>query len=60
MNCPMTELNILIEGCLKKSRHFQKKVYDIYSPLVYGVIKRYLPNKYYADEVLNDTFLKIC
>lgn len=54
------ELSILIRDCIAQSPTAQKKLYDLYAPGAYGVIKRYL---YYddqaADEILNDSFYKI-
>ncbi len=55
-----SELSILISDCIAGSRGAQKKLYDIYSPAAYGVIKRYLyNNEPIAQEVLNDSFLKV-
>ncbi len=55
-----TELSILIRDCIAQSVSAQKKLYDVYAPAAYGVIKRYF---YYdeptAQEILNDSFFKI-
>jgi RNA polymerase sigma factor (sigma-70 family) len=54
------ELSILIQGCIVHSRSAQKKLYDIYSPDAYGVIKKYVfNNESIAREILNDAFFKI-
>ncbi len=54
------DLQILIRECIAQKRSAQKKLYDIYSPAAYGVIKRYLfNNEHAAQEVLNDAFYKI-
>jgi RNA polymerase sigma-70 factor (ECF subfamily) len=54
-----TELRVLINECLGKSRSAQKKLYDTYSPAAYSVIRRYVQNDAIAQEALNDAFFKI-
>ena len=55
-----SELYLLIKDCMAQSRSAQKKLYDLYSPAAYGVIRRYLyDNDFGAQEVLNDSFYKI-
>lgn len=55
-----TELSILIRDCMAESRSAQQKMYDIYAPAAYGVIKRFLYNNdSMAQEILNDSFLKV-
>ncbi len=49
----------LIELCIAQNRAAQKKLYDHYAPLLYGIIKRYTYNNGQADEILNDSFFKI-
>ncbi len=54
------DLSILIKDCIAEKRSAQKKLYDIYAPAAYGIIKRYLyNNEHAAQEILNDAFLKI-
>lgn len=54
------ELSLLIRDCIARSRSAQKKLYDIYSPAAYGIIKRYIPkDDAMAQEILNDSFFKI-
>ncbi len=54
------ELGMLIRDCIAQSRSAQKKLYDLYTPAAYGVIRRYLyNNEVAAEEILNDSFLKI-
>jgi RNA polymerase sigma factor (sigma-70 family) len=54
------ELNILIKECIAQSRSAQKKLYDHYSPEVYGIIKKFVHNnEQVAKETLNDAFFKI-
>ena len=55
-----SELSMLIRDCLNESRSAQKKLYDLYAPAAYGIIKRYLYNNdNLAQEILNDSFYKI-
>ena len=55
-----SELSVLIKDCIAQKRSAQKKLYDTYSPVAYGIIKRYLySNDGMAQEVLNDSFYKI-
>ena len=55
-----SELSMLIKDCIAESRSAQKKLYDLYSPAAYGVIKRYMyNNEPFAQEILNDSFLKV-
>lgn len=56
---PASDLAGLLNDCLKGKRNAQKKLYDIYAPYIYGVIRRYLYNQTAAGEVLNDAFFKI-
>lgn len=49
----------LIRECIAQNRLAQKKFYDEYAPLLYGIIKRYTYNSGLADEILNDSFYKI-
>ncbi len=54
------DLSILIRDCIAKSPSAQKKLYDLFAPAAYGVIKRYLyHDEFAAQEVLNDSFYKI-
>ena len=55
-----SELSILIRDCIAQSRSAQQKLYDIYAPAAYGVIKRYMyNNEPLAQEILNDSFFKV-
>jgi RNA polymerase sigma factor (sigma-70 family) len=55
-----SELSMLIRDCIAQSQNAQKKLYDLYAPAAYGIIKRYLYNDdATAQEVLNDSFFKI-
>lgn len=55
-----SNLSILIRDCNAGSRTAQQKIYDVYTPAAYGVIRRYLNNnEQLAQEILNDSFLKV-
>lgn len=55
-----SELSMLIRDCIAEKKSAQKKLYDLYSPAAYGVIKRYLyNNEAIAQEILNDSFYKV-
>ncbi len=55
-----SDLFVLIKDCIGESRSAQKRLYDIYAPRAFGVIKRYIyDNSNAAEEVLNDSFYKI-
>lgn len=55
-----SELALLVKECMAGSQSAQRRLYDMYAPAAYGVIKRYLyNNEVVAQEVLNDSFLKV-
>lgn len=55
-----TELSVLIRDCIAENRAAQKKLYDMYAPAAYGVIRRYLyRDDEAAQEILNDAFYKV-
>lgn len=54
------ELAILIQDCIAGAKSAQQRLYDLYAPAAYGVIRRYLHNnEQLAQEILNDSFLKV-
>ncbi|MBL7692174.1 MAG: sigma-70 family RNA polymerase sigma factor [Flavipsychrobacter sp.] len=54
------ELKILIKDCIALKRASQKKLYDIYSPAAYGIIRKYIHNnEFAAKEILNEAFFKV-
>ncbi len=52
-------LKQLIKSCIKGDRGAQKEMYQIYSPVLYAIIKRYVKSDFDAEDVLIDSFLKI-
>jgi len=53
------ELSQIIEGCKKKIRTLQKKLYEKYFGKMMSIARRYIPDNELALEVLNNGFLKI-
>lgn len=53
------EVYALIRACIAQDRKAQRAMYERYSPVIYGIIKRYEYNDESAMEILNDSFLKI-
>jgi RNA polymerase sigma factor (sigma-70 family) len=53
-------LYLLLRDCAAGSRAAQKKLYDLYAPKAWGVIRRYIyDDEHLAEEVLNDSFYKV-
>jgi len=53
------ELKQLIKKCIKGERWAQKEMYQLYSPVLYAVVKRYVKSDFDAEDVLIETFMKI-
>lgn len=49
----------LIQGCIKGNPKSQKILYDMYSPKLYGICLRYSKNEEVAQDILQDSFIKI-
>lgn len=49
----------LLEGCRKGKRKYQKKLYEQYYAYGIGICYRYACNREDAQEILNDSFMKI-
>jgi len=49
----------LIEGCLLGNPFMQKKLYDKYAPIMYGICLRYAANSEDAKDILQDGFVKV-
>ncbi len=54
----MTEFE-LIAACQKQERRAQQLLFDRYSPLMFGVCKRYVKSKEDAEDVLVEAFFKV-
>lgn len=49
----------IIDGCAKHNRRAQQVLYDKYSRLLLGVCMRYASDKSEAEDILQESFLKI-
>jgi len=49
----------IIEGCAKHERKAQQMLYDRYSRFLLGICVRYASDKAEAEDILQDSFLKI-
>lgn len=55
-NCSDQEL---VAACLKKERKAQKELYDRFSPFMKGVCIRYASSELEADDILQESFIKV-
>ena len=55
----MLEYKELIEACVKGDRLAQRNLYDIFSKRMYMVCLRYTKSQQEAEDVLQDSFIKI-
>lgn len=53
------ELSELIESCKRGERAAQKRVYEIFQPQLMGTCLRYTRDKDRAQDILQDSFIKI-
>ena len=49
----------IIEGCARHERKAQRLLYDKYSRFLLGICMRYVSDKAEAEDILQDSFLKI-
>ena len=49
----------LITSCIKKDRKAQKQLFDKYAPVLLGICIRYTKDRSEAEDVLQDSFVKI-
>jgi len=49
----------IIKACRQEDRRAQKLLFDRYSPFFFGILKRYVPRREDAEDVLIDAFYKI-
>ena len=55
----MISNDVLIAGCIKGDRQFQKALYDRFAPKMFGHCLRYAGNKDDAQDLLQDGFIKV-
>lgn len=55
----MPDLQEIIAGCKKMEKRAQRKLYDMYAPLFLGIAFRYSKSKEDAEDILQESFVKI-
>ena len=53
-----SELEQLIQACIRNERSAQEKLYKLFYPRMMGVVKRYIDDDMQAEEVLNNGYLR--
>lgn len=54
-----SELSDILEGCKKKDPKKQEALFNAYSSILFGICRRYIPDRDDAEDVLQDSFIKI-
>lgn len=49
----------IIQGCIKEDPHYQRMLVTQYSSMLLTVSRRYMPNNADAEDILQDSFIKI-
>ena len=55
----LEQLYHLIQGCIKRDRNSQTRLYELLAPEMFGVCLRYSRNREEAEEILQEGFLKV-
>ncbi|MBS1688896.1 MAG: RNA polymerase sigma factor [Bacteroidetes bacterium] len=53
-----SELQELIEGCIRNERSAQEKLYRLFYPRMMSMVRRYIDEEQQAEEVLNNGYLR--
>lgn len=53
-----SELEQLIQGCIRNERSAQEKLYHLFYPKMMALVKRYIDHEMQAEEVLNNGYLR--
>jgi RNA polymerase sigma factor (sigma-70 family) len=53
-----SELEQLIQGCIRNERAAQEKVYHLFYPRMMALVRRYIDQEVQAEEVMNNGFLR--
>src|SRR5690606_30152875 len=56
---PLQDEKNIIKDCINNCRIAQKKIYEQYSPIFFSICLRYVQNNHDAEQLLQDSFLKI-
>ena len=49
----------IIQACIRNDRKAQQVLYEQYSPVLFGLIRRYISDEFVAEDLLVESFLKI-
>ncbi len=49
----------VIEGCLKNNREAHKRLYDACAPYVYTIVKRYVPDRVFRKDAMQEVFAQV-
>lgn len=49
----------LINGCKKQEKRFQEALYNLFAPKMFAVCLRYADNRHYAEDILQEGFIKV-
>ncbi len=55
----MDGLQALIASCLRNDRPAQRRLYDAYSPMIWGAIRRYTEDETTAQDIMSEAFCRI-
>lgn len=53
-----SELEQLIQGCIRNDRSAQEKLYHLFYPKMMALVRRYIDHEEQAEEVLNNGYLR--
>ena len=53
-----SELEQLIQGCIRNERGAQEKLYHLFYPRMMALVRRYIDHEMQAEEVLNNGYLR--
>lgn len=53
------EITELIQGCIDRKSTHQRRLFEVYAPLVMTICRRYASSTSSADDLLQETFIKI-
>jgi len=53
-----SELEQLIQGCIRNERGAQEKLYHLFYPRMMALVRRYIDHEMQAEEILNNGYLR--
>ncbi len=54
----VSELEQLIQGCIRSERSAQEKLYHLFYPKMMAMVRRYIDSEMQAEEVMNNGYLR--